>query len=164
MKRLCIEWAKDQIRKPPSANEEESYFFMFSENISISIRTCLSYASPSLHAFRGSNDSVMLSHRVHTSKPNNGSVLKVPFNIVSSQIAEISARLFLSEILLPVRKSPPIQPVFINHTCAPLFCIFFSNSCAYTSGLSGKNTSPKHAENVATGVVIPTSVLGTLEV
>lgn len=56
---------------------------------------------------------------------------------------------------------PPDQPVLTSHPVAPCFFIFSANMAAYLVGWSIIKAAPKHAENVACGSFIPSSVPAT---
>jgi phosphoenolpyruvate carboxykinase (ATP) len=76
----------------------------------------------------------------------------------------------ISNILMPCIAEAPKNIIFLTcdayggHTDMSALSIFFARSSTYMVGLSGRNTSPKQAENVAVGSVMPASVLGAFEV
>lgn len=59
---------------------------------------------------------------------------------------------------------PPDHPVFISHTLVLCNLTFFASISAYKVGCNGKKASPKQAEKVGTGSLIPYSVPATLAV
>ena len=86
----------------------------------------------------------------------------------SSSAPAIAARIIAREyrILMrsPVPYGPPVQPVFTSQQRTSCLAIFSPSICAYTVGGSVMNGAPKHAENVATGSVMPRSVPATFAV
>ena len=59
------------------------------------------------------------------------------------------------------RHLPPDQPVLTSHPVAPCFCIFSASMAAYLVGCSIMKAAPKHAEKVACGSLMPSSVPAT---
>ena len=55
----------------------------------------------------------------------------------------------------PIPYFPPVQPVLSNQTLTLCSFIFLRSKSAYAWGFKGKNASPKHAENVGVGSLIP---------
>ena len=65
---------------------------------------------------------------------------------------------------MPYPNLPPDQPVLINQIFELCSFIFYANNSAYLVGWNGMKASPKQAEKVGTGSLIPTSVPATLAV
>ena len=82
------------------------------------------------------------------------------FSIEPSIIASIIARVFFSEIRLPV----PFHPVFTRYTLALCSFALPINVLAYMVGCNVRNASPNAGEKEGTGSVIPRSVPASFDV
>ncbi len=74
------------------------------------------------------------------------------------------ARVVFKSIRWPSPYRPSTHPVFTRNAVLPCASIFRPRISAYAVGCNSKKGAPKHAENVAFGSVIPTSVPATLAV
>src|SRR5215213_3487162 len=99
-----------------------------------------------------------------TAKPNTGSTSIATSSREPSRMAATAARVRPIGIRFPVPYGPPVQPVLTSQTCDPCRSNRSPNRLAYRIGGSGRNGAPKHAENVALGVVTPRSVPATFAV
>ena len=119
------------------------------------------------------SDQVFLGFRISDGTPGHavgiwklkiGNVSNVTFSKSPFSASVISARVYFKLIRLPMPYTPPVIPVLINQTFAPLSFNFLPNISAYFVGCNGKNAAPKQAEKVVCGSVTPASVPATLDV
>ena len=103
-------------------------------------------------------------HVVGTSKPKTGSTRIATPTACPSSAARTIDRVWAMFIRSPVPYGPPVQPVLTSQTGTSSRSRRSISMCAYSPGWRGMNGAPKHAEKVAFGSLIPTSVPASLAV